>query len=354
LEDGGVIPAAEAAPTAPRRSRPWLERQSEQRGLGPIAPGAAIALGLAASFAAGELILGPERFASLPQGELRDIRLALLHFALSGWAVTAYLSVVRGSRRRVDALRAWLPADDAEARRLADGAGAYPATLLRVAGLLGVAASLVIPLLAQGGEDVYRPSTWGFEVVWHRLLAPFVGWWMGRFVFAVLAESDRFSRLAGRLRSLDLLDLRPSEVFARQGLAHALLTAGFVSLFALFLFESGFGAMFAVVGMANLGLSAAGLLLPVIGMRRRIRAAKRAELDELRERLLRARAELRAGGARDGRVADLLAYRGFVEGVREWPFDATALARFGLYLLIPLGSWLGGALVERAVDRLFD
>jgi len=29
---------------------------------------------------------------------------------------------------------------------------------------------------------------------------------------------------------------------------------------------------------------------------------------------------------------------------------ATTLARFSLYLLIPLGSWLGGALVERGVD----
>jgi hypothetical protein len=112
--------------------------------------------------------------------------------------------------------------------------------------------------------------------------------------------------------------------------------------------------MFVVLGVANLGLSAAGLLLPVLGVRDRIRAAKQAELDAVRERLLDARAELRGAAGHDGRLADLLAWRAFVEGVREWPFDASALARFGLYLLIPLGSWLGGALVERVVDRLFE
>ena len=37
--------------------------------------------------------------------------------------------------------------------------------------------------------------------------------------------------------------------------------------------------------------------------------------------------------------------------VSEWPFDARSLGRLGLYLLIPLASWIGGALVERALDR---
>ena len=31
--------------------------------------------------------------------------------------------------------------------------------------------------------------------------------------------------------------------------------------------------------------------------------------------------------------------------------DTTALSRFGLYLLIPLGSWSAAALVERFIDR---
>ena len=43
-----------------------------------------------------------------------------------------------------------------------------------------------------------------------------------------------------------------------------------------------------------------------------------------------------------------------VESVREWPLGAPALLRFALYLLIPVGSWAGGAMVERAIDVLLD
>jgi hypothetical protein len=108
--------------------------------------------------------------------------------------------------------------------------------------------------------------------------------------------------------------------------------------------------MFALLGVMNIGASAAGMLLPVRGVHLRIRSAKDAELDWCRERLR----EARAGLASDARLADLLAYRAFVEEVREWPFDASTLVRFALYLLIPLGSWAGGALVERVIDGLLE
>ena len=35
-----------------------------------------------------------------------------------------------------------------------------------------------------------------------------------------------------------------------------------------------------------------------------------------------------------------------------WPADSATFGRFSLYLLIPLGSWAGGAIVERFVDSL--
>ncbi len=53
-----------------------------------------------------------------------------------------------------------------------------------------------------------------------------------------------------------------------------------------------------------------------------------------------------------GRLPALLAYETRIERVSEWPFDSPTLARFGLLLLLPLLSWLGGALVERALDAV--
>ena len=51
---------------------------------------------------------------------------------------------------------------------------------------------------------------------------------------------------------------------------------------------------------------------------------------------------------------ELVAWRGLIESVREWPFDSPTLLRFGLYLAIPLGSWLGGAFVERLLGAALD
>ena len=54
------------------------------------------------------------------------------------------------------------------------------------------------------------------------------------------------------------------------------------------------------------------------------------------------------------RLPGLLAYAKTIESVREWPFDAPTLTRFFLYAAIPLGSWIGGALVERLLDAALD
>ncbi len=97
-------------------------------------------------------------------------------------------------------------------------------------------------------------------------------------------------------------------------------------------------------------LAWAGLMLPLRGIRKEIKTAKEKELDWCRLALKTARDELKtdAGGQRS--IAELAAYRRIIENLRNWPFDNPTLVRFSLYLLIPLGSWLGGAFVERGVD----
>jgi hypothetical protein len=97
-------------------------------------------------------------------------------------------------------------------------------------------------------------------------------------------------------------------------------------------------------------------LQPVVGVRRRIRAVKRAELDQIHDALRLERERLlEAGPAADGprpRMADLVAYRSLVQGIHEWPFDVSSVARFLLFGALGVGSWLGGALVERLLDVL--
>jgi hypothetical protein len=75
---------------------------------------------------------------------------------------------------------------------------------------------------------------------------------------------------------------------------------------------------------------------------------------ELKTRLPADRSSIRVSGQVTDQhamsLAEVAAYQHLIEGVREWPFDTSSLLRFGFYLLIPLGSWFGGAMVERVVD----
>lgn len=115
---------------------------------------------------------------------------------------------------------------------------------------------------------------------------------------------------------------------------------------------------FALIAAVAVAGAVAALVLPVRGIHLRLRATKRAELERVHG-ALRGVPDALGGSPIAGRagglgVADLLAYRSFVEGVREWPFDSPTLLRFALILGLPLGSWLGGALVERLLAAALD
>ena len=122
--------------------------------------------------------------------------------------------------------------------------------------------------------------------------------------------------------------------------------------------DPGFLAAGLVTLLVVAAVSVTALVLPVRGAHARIRRAKSDELDRVNAAIRGAPGAL-AGSAIESRaanagLADLLAYRAAIETVREWPFDAPTVLRFALYLAIPLGSWLGGALVERALESLLD
>jgi hypothetical protein len=104
-----------------------------------------------------------------------------------------------------------------------------------------------------------------------------------------------------------------------------------------------------------MAIGIAALLLPSAGLNERLRAEKERELAWVRGEIATARAALARSdaGSREeaARLPALLAWEARVADARTWPFDVPTLLRFALLLLVPLGSWLGGALVEYVVDR---
>jgi len=336
----------------PRASEAWAIRLYQAVPLDPSWLGILFAALLVTLFFGSELAMGRISLLAAapdPLAELRNVRLTVIHCLLTAYVPTAYALLILRSRRTFAELRPVLeasPSLDAAAANI----GRYPWWTLAIAGAIGSAISIQVTLDTTDGNP-WAWSALGPEVVWHRVLGLIFTWWIGCFLFATVVESLRLSSLADRLARIDLLDLRPLAPFTRQGLTNALLAIGLASFISLFTIEPGYSWIVALTWLSTAWIAWAALLLPLRGLRRRIRKAKQAELDWCRAALERERDALKAGTP-GARLDQVIAYRDLVQQVREWPFDNPSLLRFALYLLIPLGSWAGGALVERLIDSL--
>lgn len=346
----GTVRAMATAPIP----EPWTQRLAARAPWSPWRLSLALGAGLALAFLAAEAAVGRLPVLLREEHPRGDFRVALVLVALAAYLPGAFAHLVRDARATVDALAPVLRGTPAAQAALRDEAGRFEPRALRRAGLAGVVALVLLPFftnLTLGAWAVWKLPA---EAVAHRALLPWVGWFAGRFLYALLVESRRLARIGRTQVAVDLLDLRPLAPIARQGLRHALLGAGLFAIVALALADVDIAPnlldVLVPALLANAALSAAALLLPARGVRDAILAAKRAELDATDRDLRRARAG--APGARP--LADVLAWRAYVQAVPEWPFDAPTLGRFVLYLAIPLGSWLGGALVERLVDALLS
>jgi hypothetical protein len=199
---------------------------------------------------------------------LRNVRLVFGFIALLAYLPTATLYVLRGAWRTADELRPLLRMDDGDVRDSVDAIGTQPKSAFRWAGWVGVIVAMSIPLIVDlpRGEFSYALGQ-PIETVWARIATPILGWWAGRLGYLILLESRRLSNLASGLRGIDLFDLDPLLPFARQGLMHALLLIGAISIFAVMsFFEAGFGLAAALLTLLTLPAAAFGLLLPVRGV----------------------------------------------------------------------------------------
>ena len=182
-----------------------------------------------------------------------------------------------------------------------------------------------------------------------------LGWVIGRNMYFLSAGI--WDKPGPQRSDIDLLNLEELYAFGRSGLRYSLVwfivlaIAGPLILPGL---GSGQWVILAILAI-NLGGGLMFLLAPAREVRSLIRDVKREELARLEPLMRQARDDALTGdAATQGRLTDLLAYKTQVESTPEWPFDTSTLFRFGLYVLIPVASMVGGALVERFVDTVLD
>ena len=340
----------------------WNDRLFGAVPVAPLWVGAATAIGLLSLFALlewltggiGELVAGDKWL-----WEGRDGRTGVLLTLLVAYMPTARRYATLGAQRNFEELRPLFAWDGRERGVRPRDFDARAVRANRIAGILGMGIVPLTALIIDRDPALYfSRGYWHPEQAWMWGIGIVVCWHLGRFIYEILNDARCFSVLAGRIRKINLLDLGPLAPFARQGLGSALPCLVLISIYSINALDRSF--IWAVVLTGGLALATATttLLLPVRGIRRRIHEAKRAELRRLTEAIQGDTAALRdsdiAGRAGTLSLADLITYRSFVESVREWPFDAPTRLRFALYLAIPVGSWLGGAFVERLLGVVLD
>ena len=281
-----------------------------------------------------------------------DFRMAVIHILLSAYIASAYVYLLQAAKNSVVELEPVIEANP-ELRIDMDRAGTHLWWGLVIAGLMGILVGIYATNVTTIGSDPWDWQQTGFDTRWMRVLGPIIGWLAGCMLYVLAVESTRLSKLTDSILSFDLLDLDPYLPFITTGLTNALLVVGLVSVMALFLLEPGFFILMIQLFSVIAVFAWIGLMLPLRGIRRKIKQAKRQELEWCRQALKLARDELKTGRGSQQSLTEILSYKSMLEDIRNWPFDSPSLTRFALYLLIPIGSMFGGVLVERGMDFFF-
>ena len=349
------VSTASVGPGRGQAQRPWTQAWIDAL---PITPA-----WVGCGFAAGHVLLGafyfavfvaPRISAAWPAYQDQGVLLSTSVFALIiGYATAALAYARRGHETTLRELRPALGCNDAELSALRREVLRFHMAGLRRIGLIAaISAILVSYFTTSMARRLGHPAL--LWMLWQNAL---VSWLLARTIAHDLRVSHVFSHAAQRHAEIELFDLTPLAPLAGRGLQSALLIVLALSLSSLVLAGPDVSPLAPVGLTATLLLAAFALVRPSLGMRPPVRAAKREELARLSGEIRAVRAQRApAEGPEwreiESRLATLLALKQHVAATREWPFDLGTLGRFLLYAAIGVGSWLGGAAVERLLDLL--
>jgi hypothetical protein len=281
----------------------------------------------------------------------------LIQAVMIGYAPTVATYWLQGTVQDLHALRPALACSDTEFQeelKKLTGFERRPQVLAALVGVVIGLGTVFYPGIWFGG----RPALGDPLLTWGILRSVLLFSLVAHTVYVSIALTSRLSRTGERRAQVDLLDVTPLTPFARNGLRGALLLMGWIVLTSLILLAPWSGDI-AIVGLCVvLGLAVATLLWPVLGVHRRIREAKRMELERVRAAIrLESSVRIESRGnwqAPSVHLSDLIVYKGLIESVNTWLFDFPALLKFSLIVLVGVGSWLGQAFAERLLNVFID
>ena len=311
-----------------------------------------------------EVLFGRGLAAATDFGGDFEVRLFPFFATTLGYISMMVVYVARGTFRDLEALRPVLREGEAAYACLRNHLMRLDQRRLWIAGLVGLALFFAAEQIAVERWTRLLAGEWSLQAIC--IVAVGFACWvvLGRAWVYLIDSARLYSQIGERHVEVDLLDLRPVSPLTRHGLRIVLLVVLSIPLTLVLatvaspLASSSPTTLAIHGGLWLVPVAAAVFVLPLRGLRRQIRSRKAEELTRVREEILLDRnlvARRDSGSAEAStRLPGLLAFEKRIESVREWPFDASTLTRFFLYIAIPLGSWLGGALVERLLGAALD
>ena len=206
---------------------------------------------------------------------------------------------------------------------------------------------------------VYQPNDHAFDI-FHGTLT---NYWFIVMTLSLFIESFRsLSYVRTDTRSLlhnldarieiDFFDIGKLDGLGRIALRRALPWVVAAAIVLLLIFSQRSATFFWILFSFLIANATFVFAAPMWRVHVLIDKAKNTELKKLRRDIVAKHIEFENSESAEiaARLSALLALEHHLERVREWPLDLSTIVRFGFYLALPLGSWLGGALVERALN----
>ena len=290
-------------------------------------------------------------------GRLGESQEHLVIALLLSFTLATLLRVPAALRRDLGVLRPLLVGGSgASAEEILSAVARLPRAIVTVAGgLFGVA---IIPAFRAGAGFTSDRAGVEFDLVWSVVANFALFALMGRLAYTGISiQGVLDERITPRIR-IDLLDLRPLAPYAHRGLRSALYWLLGSSIASLLFLRFGFLWTHVFLLIGTLSFGAFVMLQSLKGVHRRLQEEKGHELAVLRRAIRSARGEVLGDGpgAADAavRLPGLLALEARTEGVNTWPFDISSFLRLSAIGLLAIGSWLGGAIIERLLGLAVD
>lgn len=336
-----------SGPSAPRPYAPsWVDRVLAAISRAPVAPWACFALLYA--FGHGLVTALRMRDGAPMAAALASPPPPFLLWTVYLLALTHHLNIV--ARSKLSVFSAALDLDDAGLAEAEYRLTTLPSRPAVWFGGLWVAVAVVLlwlqwPLVVRLG---YTRWEIGLTVASYM-----VG---GAATYHTVHQLREVSRLHARVAAVDLFDLAPLYAFSgltsRTALGWLLLLYVTALLVPEELARSALGATWVLV----VGLAILAFVAPLMGMHRKLDAARQRAIAAVNVRLrdtlaeINQRIDARDFAALDGlqkAAASLTTQRGILEQVSTWPWQAATLRGFVTALLLPVVLRVGQAVLER-------